>query len=181
MKTNLRKEIAVPEAVAAEVHSSILKIKGPKNSLEKSFLHPRVKIAVEGKKIVLTSNHATRREKTMLGSFASHIKNMVKGVQEVFVYKLKICSGHFPMNVSISAGDVIIKNFLGESVPRKVKVISGTEVKVNGNEITVSSASKELAGQMAARIESLCGVGSRDIRIFQDGCYIYDKAGKGVV
>src|SRR3989344_1778401 len=105
MKADIRKEIAIPESVQAEVHSSVLKIKGPKNVLEQSFLHPKIKVMVEGKKIILSSIRGSKREKTVMGSFAAHIKNMVRGVQDVFVYKLKICSGHFPMNVTVAGGE----------------------------------------------------------------------------
>ena len=181
VKADIRREIAIPESVQVEVHGALLKIKGSQHFLEQSFLHPKVKLTVEGKKVILFSERGSKREKTVLGSFAAHIKNMMKGVQDVFTYKLKICSGHFPMTVSVAGGEVVIKNFLGESVPRKIKILKGTEVKVAGNEITVSSPNKESAGQMAARIEKICDVGTRDIRIFQDGCYIYDKAGKGVI
>jgi len=54
---------------------------------------------------------------------------MIRGVTEGYTYKLKICSGHFPMNVSLK-GDVLeIKNFIGESVPRKLKIKEGSEEK----------------------------------------------------
>ena len=116
----------------------------------------------------------------MLGSFESHIVNMVRGVQELYVYKLKICSGHFPMSVSVAGNEVIIKNFLGEAVPRKVDIMKGAEVKVNGEEIIVTSADIEVAGQTAAKIETACKITNRDRRIFQDGCYITQKADKSM-
>ena len=84
------------------------------------------------------------------------------------------------MNVSISGQELIIKNFLGESVPRKVTILPGADVKVNGTEIIVSGSDKEVAGQTAARIENLCRITNRDRRIFQDGCYIIEKAGKSI-
>jgi large subunit ribosomal protein L6 len=179
MKIDLRKEIELPEGVTVNLETnSLVKLKGPKGEIERSFHHPKIKILVEGKTIVLTSLQATKREKTIIGSYESHIKNMVQGVQEGFVYKLKICSGHFPMNVNVSGDSIIIKNFLGESVPRKAKLIPTVEVKVNGEEIVVSGLDKELTGQMAARIERMCRITNRDLRIFQDGCYITHKAGK---
>jgi large subunit ribosomal protein L6 len=126
----------------------------------------------------LESKKSSKMEKKVIHSFAAHIKNMFKGVQEPHVYKLKICSGHFPMNVSVSGQEITIKNFFGESVPRKTTLPEKAEVKVNGDEIVITSADKEAAGQAAAKIESLCRITKRDIRIFQDGCYITEKAGK---
>ena len=178
MKEDLKKEIVLEEGVQVELAGTTLKIKGPKGEVERKFVHPKIKLTIEGEKIVMVSLKATKREKTIVGSFEAHIKNLIKGVVEPHVYKLKICSGHFPMNVAVSGQDLIIKNFLGESVPRKITFKEGVSVKINGTEIVVSSADKELAGQTAAKIETLCRITNRDRRIFQDGCYITEKAGK---
>ncbi len=176
MKEELRKEIELGAGVTASIDNSILKVKGPKGEVKKNFLHPKVSLSVENNKIILCAQKATKREKTMVGSFKAHIKNMIQGVKEPYRYKLKICSGHFPMSVSVSGNEVVIKNFLGEAVPRKIKIMPGAEVKVNGEEILVFSSDVEMAGQTAARIESACRITNRDRRIFQDGCYIVEKA-----
>lgn len=181
MKTDLRKEVALPSTVHAHLEGvALLHIKGPKGEVCKEFRHPKVQLKIESDKLVLAVPHATKREKTILGSFWSHIKNMVQGVQEPHVYQLKICSGHFPMNVSISGREFTIKNFLGETVPRKVILPREAEVKIAGTDITVSSPDKEAAGLASAKIENLCRITNRDIRIFQDGCYITRKVGKAV-
>ena len=178
MKEDIWREIVLVDGVTAKLDGIMLKVKGPEGEVERSFLHPKINLSVKDKKIVLGANKATKREKTIIGSYEAHIKNMIKGVRDFFVYKLKVCSGHFPMNVSVSGAEVIIKNFLGESVPRRVKLLENVEVKVSGTEIVVTSANKETAGQMAARIENLCRIANKDLRIFQDGCYIINKAGK---
>lgn len=181
MKIDLRKEVLLPSGVQAKLEGATLHVKGPKGEVIKKFPHPKVKLTLEKDKIVLTAPRATKREKTIAGSFWSHLKNMVKGVQEPHIYNLKICSGHFPMNVSISGTEFVIKNFLGETVPRRVIIPKGAEVKIAGTEIIVSSPDKEAAGLAAAKIENLCRITNRDIRIFQDGCYITYKVGKAVI
>lgn len=180
MKDDLIREIELPSGVIATFQGTLLRVKGPKGEVQKVFDHPRVQIVLEGNKLVLRSPKATKREKTQLGSYESHIRNIVQGVQELHVYKLKICSGHFPMSVTVSGQEVIIKNFLGEAVARRVTFDKQADVKVAGNDIVVSSPNKEVAGQTAAKIESLCRITNRDRRIFQDGCYITQKAGKEV-
>lgn len=180
MKDNLQREIKLKEGITAKLDGAILTIKGPVGEVSRNFLYPKITLTVEKNKIILLSKKATRREKTIIGSFEAHITNMVKGVENLHIYKLKICSGHFPMTVSVSGTEFIIKNFLGESVPRKVHLIPGVEVKINGNDITVRGPDKEACGQTAARIENLCRIVKRDCRVFQDGCYIVNKAGKDV-
>lgn len=180
MKDDLKREIELKAGVTAQLVSGLLKVKGPKGEVARVFSHPKITVSLEGNKVVLFAAKATKREKTMLGSFESHIENMVKGVQEPYVYRLKICSGHFPMNVSVAGNEVVIKNFLGEAVPRKVEIITGADVKVIGEEIVVSSVDIEVAGQTAAKIESACRITNRDRRIFQDGCYISHKGDKSM-
>ena len=84
------------------------------------------------------------------------------------------------MNVSVSGDELIIKNFLGEKIPRKIKLKQGVEVKVDGNTITVSGPDKELVGQVSADIEQKSRRPGFDKRIFQDGIYLIEKAGKKI-
>ncbi|MEK6969688.1 MAG: 50S ribosomal protein L6 [Nanoarchaeota archaeon] len=178
MKEDLTREIELKEKISVRLENNVLKVKGPKGELEREFTYPGVFLTVEGNKIILRAPQATKREKKIIGAFESHIINMVKGVEELHEYRLKICSGHFPMSVSVSGSEFVIKNFMGEVVPRKVHLVKNVDVKINGNIITICSLDKEAAGQAAAQIESLCRVTNRDRRIFQDGCYITHKAGK---
>jgi large subunit ribosomal protein L6 len=178
MKIDLKNEIELPEGVTVELNNAVLTIKGTKGEVSRDFAHPKINLSVEQNNIILSAMKATKKEKTLLGTMVAHLKNMVAGVQEPFTYKIKVCSGHFPMNVSVSGKDLVIKNFLGESVPRKVELIEGTNVKVNGDEIVIVGVDKEKTGQMAARIENSCRITNRDTRIFQDGCYMVHKAGK---
>lgn len=177
MREDLRKEIELPENIRFRTNQTI-KITGPQGEVGKKLVYPKIKIFQEGDKIILESKKASKREKKILNSFYAHLENMLKGVTEKHTYKLKICSGHFPMNVSVSNNQVLIKNFLGESVPRKLTIKPKAEVKIQGNEIIVTSTSKQVAGQVAADIEQLTKIKGRDLRIFQDGCWITYKNGK---
>ncbi len=175
MKSEIKKEIVLGEKVSAELKGTSLKIKGPKGEVERNFPDPQVVVKVESGKILVHSSKATKRIKMQFGSIFSHIKNMVQGVKEPHVYKLKICSGHFPMNVAVNGQEIVVKNFFGETVPRRATLPKGVEVKISGNDITITSVNLEAAGLAASTIENLCKITNRDIRIFQDGCYITKK------
>jgi len=179
-KKAIVKEIELPEGVSASYSNIELAVKGQKGELKRVFLSKKVDIKVDGNKITLTGKGTTKREKKMVGTFASHIRNMVKGAIEGHIYKLKICSGHFPMNVALNGKDLVIKNFFGEKHPRTLRIKDNVQLKVEGDLITVESISKELAGQCAADIESLTRRPNFDTRIFQDGIYIIEKDGKAI-
>ncbi len=180
MKQDIQREIELTEGVTAQIAEGVLTIKGAQGETSRALDHPKISVSVEGNTIKMSVQKATKREKMMMHTFAAHINNMVAGVTEPHVYKLKICSGHFPMSVEVTGQEVVIKNFLGETVPRRMAIIQGANVKIEGTEIIITSPNKEVAGQMAARIESGCRITNRDKRIFQDGCYIIHKSGKAI-
>lgn len=178
MKVDLKEEIVIPQGVQVSVGYGNVTVKGPKGEVSKALLHPRILIIVEKDKVVLVSKEATKREKKMVYTFRAHINHMIKGVLDSHVYKLKICSSHFPISVSFSNNVFSVKNFLGEKIPRTCKIRPGVDLKIDGDVIIVESIDKELAGQTAASIEQLCKITNRDTRIFQDGIYLIMKAGK---
>ena len=151
-------------------------VKGPKGEVKRLFKIKTVSMKIQDNKLVIEADKPTKREKKLANTIKAHVKNMILGVVEGHHYTLKICSGHFPMNVSISGNVISVKNFLGEKVPRKITIREGVTVKLDGDKITVEGIDKELTGQTAADLEQLTRVTNRDIRIFQDGIYIISKS-----
>ncbi len=86
----------------------------------------------------------------------------------------------FPDERSANKNELVINNFLGEKIPRKLQLKDNVDVKVEGEIITVKSFDKELAGQTAASIEQLTRRTNYDIRIFMDGIWIIEKDGKEI-
>ncbi len=176
-KEKITKDLELPEGVSVSSDDGLLLIKGLKG--ETKAVKPRnISIKIDAKKILLETKGVRKEDKKLIGTFAAHIKNMLKGSLHGHEYVLKICSGHFPMNVSIANKKLSVKNFLGEKVPRVLKLKENAEVKIEGDLIRVSSASKETAGQVSADIEQLTRRPGYDTRIFQDGIYIINKGGK---
>ena len=169
------REVEIPEGVNVEVKEGIVIVEGPKGKLERNLYHPKIAIEKVDNKIVVKCEFARRKEKALVGTFAAHIKNMIKGVTEGFVYKMKIVYSHFPMKVSVKGNEVIIENFLGEKSSRKAKIFGNVKVSIKGDEVTIEGINREEVGQTAANIEFATKVRDRDIRIFQDGIYIVSK------
>jgi len=174
MHEDIEEKITIPEGVEAKINTELV-VKGPKGELKRAF---PCKLEIKEKEVILKAKKATKNEKKIIKTSKAHINNMIKGVSEGFGYTLQICSVHFPMSVSVENGFVVIKNFLGETKERKAPMLPSVEVKVEGDLIKVFSADKEAAGQTAANIELATKIRNRDKRIFQDGIWIIEKAGK---
>lgn len=177
-KKEMKGELSLPEGVSAEVSAEGITLKGKGGEVTKRLINPFITITVENNIIQLVGKRATQREKKMIATFKAHLKNMIKGVTEGHFYTLKVCSGHFPMNVSVNNNELTIKNFIGEKVPRVLPLKEGVSVKVEGDLIKVEGPDKELTGQVSADIEELTKRSKYDTRIFQDGIYIINKDGK---
>ena len=172
------KEIELPEGISASVSGHLLTINGHKGEIKKEVKQWNVVIKAQNGKIIIESMRNTKKYKKVMGTTIAHIKNMVRGILQNYVYILKICSGHFPMNVSVSGTKLTVKNFLGEKVPRVLRLKEGANVKVDGDLIYVSGVDKDITSQVSADIEQLTRRTGYDSRIFQDGCYIIVKDGK---
>ncbi len=181
MKSNIDEKIALPQGVSVVIDHGSVKVKGPKGEVVRKMIAPQVSITADAEKVSFKSKKATKREKKMLYTFLAHTKNMIRGVQEPWVYKLKICAGHFPMSAAMSGNKFALKNFLGEKIPRECLIPAGVDVKVAGQEITVTAVDRELGGRVAGRLELLTFKSRKDQRTFQDGIYITQKPGKEYV
>ena len=170
----LRKEIEIPQGVEVEIGETI-KVKGPKGEVERILSFPTVNIVKKGNAVALEPKRLTKREKKIINTYQAHVKNMFKGVQETFKYEVKVCSGHFPMSVSVAGDELVVKNFYGEKVPRRAKIIPGVTVKVEGDLIKIEGCDIEKVGQTAANMEKSTRITNRDRRIFQDGLWITSK------
>ncbi len=171
-------EIEVPDNISVEIDNAILKVKGKKGEATRNFFDPLIEIKKQDKKILIVAKKKSKKMEKRVNTFKAHIRNMFIGVENGYTYILKICSSHFPMNVSISKDELIVKNFFGERKPRVLKIKEGVNVKLDGDQIIVESVDKEKAGNFAASIEALTRRPGYDTRIFQDGIYIISKAGK---
>ena len=177
MKT-LEKTAELGEA-SAEVANNTVKITGPKGTLERTFREKLIEITKKDKMLVISALSPGKKGKRVMNSIQAHLRNMVKGVTEGYEYQLKICSGHFPMNVAVSGKEITIKNFIGEKHPRNCRIKQDVEIKMDKETITVSGRDKEQVGQAAAEIEKATKIRNKDRRIFMDGIYITSKGQNG--
>ncbi len=172
----VKEKIDVPEGVELKLEGSTVEVSGPKGKLTRTFVFPKLVLKVEGRKVLIEAYSKRRRDKAAVSTVKSHLQNMFKGITTGIVYKLRVVYSHFPMTVKVEGKRVLIKNFLGERAPRVAKIVGESNVDVSGDEVVVSGIDKEHVGQTAFNIEQATFVRHRDLRTFQDGCYIVGRA-----
>ncbi len=172
------KEIVdIPEGVTVTIVDRNVTVKGQKVTLTRELPVSRIIMALQGNQVVLTCDLPKKKENALLGTFRSHITNMIIGVTNGFEYKMKIVYSHFPVKTSIKGNEFVIENFLGEKHPRKADILGDTKIKVKGDEVIVTGPNKEHVGQTAANIEQVTKIKRYDPRVFQDGIYLTQKGG----
>jgi large subunit ribosomal protein L6 len=177
MKTKVEEKIAIPEGVTCSYENNLLECKKDSKELSRKLEIPKVEVKVDSKEVTLICPKASKKEMKSIKSNVSHIKNIFSGLEETYTYELESCNVHFPMNIKAESDQVVITNFLGETVPRKARILPDVDVQIKGAKITVASIDKESAGQTAANLENATRVKGRDKRVFQDGIYITKKPG----
>ncbi|MFC6787779.1 50S ribosomal protein L6 [Halobaculum halobium] len=168
--------IELPEDVSADLDHLDLTIEGPNGSVTRRLWYPDVSVSTDENAVVIAyPDDADRQTNATVGTFASHVDNMVHGVTEGWEYEMEVFYAHFPMDVDVEGDEVVITNFLGETAPRRAAIRGDTDVQIDGEELVLTGPSKEDVGQTAASIEQLTRVTDKDTRIFQDGVYITRK------
>ncbi|UCD04267.1 MAG: 50S ribosomal protein L6 [Candidatus Woesearchaeota archaeon] len=170
--------IEIPEGIEVNIVNRTITVKGPKGELHRDFPKEYLSVVKKGNSVVISGK--VNKAKPIIGTFRSHITNMIRGVQEEFTYKMRVCFSHFPTTVEVQGDKFIVKNFLGGSKNREINIPKNVSVTVSGKEIEIKSVDKELAGSFAGVIEQKTRSRKKDLRIFQDGCYVISKAGKEV-
>jgi large subunit ribosomal protein L6 len=172
--------IELPDGVTHSIDGDTLTLSKDGSQITRDFRHSRVSVRVSDGSLEVHCDLPRRREKALSGTWAAHIRNMVKGIDTGFTYRLKAVYSHFPMTIKVQGNEMSITNLFGEKVPRIAPLPwSPADVKVevkNKVDVFVSGADIEKVGQTAANIERACRIRKRDRRVFQDGIYIVAKA-----
>ena len=170
-----RVEIDIPDDVSAETDHLELTVEGPNGSVTRRLWYPDIEVTVEDGVVAIASENEDAKTNATVGTFESHVSNMIHGVTDGWEYTMEVYYAHFPMQVTVEGGEVVIENFLGERAQRRTPVRGDTDVQIDGETVTLSGSDKEAVGQTAADIEQLTKVTDKDTRVFQDGVYIVEK------
>jgi large subunit ribosomal protein L6 len=169
-------KVTIPAGVIVTSDDGKLQVAGPKGTLERSLSNPSITITVEAKQVVVSTESNRKEHMALCGTFASHLRNMIKGVTEGFTYRMKVVYSHFPIQLKLTGNRLEINNFLGEKHARFARVEEGVKLTLGNDEITLEGMNKESLGTTASNIEHATKIRYRDPRVFQDGIYMTERA-----
>ncbi len=146
-----KQPIELPQGANAKLENGALSVTGPLGSLSRR-VHSDVSVSLlEDNKVKIEPAHRSISADALSGTFASHIKNMVKGVTKGYEKKLLIEG----VGLRFALNGNNIKLDLGFSHPVEMAVPEGLKVVIEKNLMTITGIDKELVGEFAAKIRAL--------------------------
>jgi large subunit ribosomal protein L6 len=145
-----KKPIAIPAKTEAAFSAGVLSIKGPLGEIKKSF-KPDIAFAIENGAITIAPVDENIGNPGLWGSYASHVRNMLAGVNKAYEKKLVIEGIGFKADVK--GTDLVLAVGFSHTVPMAIP--EGIKVTSEKNVITVSGIDAEKVGQFAAEIREV--------------------------
>lgn len=144
-----KKGATIPTGTTVTQNDTVVTVKGPLGELSRDFRGP-VDIKVEGATMVFTPKNSSKEARALWGTYASHLVNMVAGVNTAFSKKLIIEGVGYKVEPQ---GNVLVFS-LGFSHKVPMNIPSDVKVLVEKNILTISSINKESVGQFAAQVRA---------------------------
>lgn len=145
-----KQPIAIPAGVEANIKDGLVTIKGSKGELSRAFKTDVISIEIEENAFVLGLAEESVFSKALIGTYASHLKNMIAGVTEGFTKKLIVEGVGFRSEVKGKE----LHMQLGFSHPVIMEIPEGLSTTAEKNVITVTGINKEQTNQFAAQIRA---------------------------
>ncbi len=145
-----KKPIEIPAKTEVTLSGNIITVKGPLGELSKVVRTDVLDFTIENNEVIVTTKDSSLETNALWGTFASHIRNMIAGVNQEYVIKLIIEGVGYKADVQ---GTTLIMN-LGFSHQVKLEVPKGLTCKIEKGELTLAGIDKEVIGQFAAVVRS---------------------------
>lgn len=171
--------ISIPENCQVTLNNKILNITGAAGTNSYDFNHIMMVMDIVENTIRLRLWNGDRSSKSKIITASSQIKNMIKGAQNGFKYKLRAVYKHFPISFCISEDKQTlgVLNYLGQKNKREFKMRGKTIVEMDPERdtISISGCNLEDVSQSAGTIQNSFRPRKFDFRVFLDGIYISTK------
>ncbi len=146
-----RMPITVPPVVAVSIENSEVTVTGPKGELRRC-LSPDISITQHNNSLIVSRPSDSKVHRSLHGLTRTLLANMVEGVTKGFEKNLEIVGVGYRAE---KVGDKLVVR-VGYSHLVEVLPLPGVSLAVEGtNRIKVTGVSKEVVGEMAAKIRAI--------------------------
>ncbi|MBU6370694.1 MAG: 50S ribosomal protein L6 [Patescibacteria group bacterium] len=145
-----KKPIAIPEKTTVAVAQGTVTVKGPLGELSRPF-KKNIRIAVADNHVTLAPAAETLENKALWGTYASHIKNMIAGVNKEYVKRMVVEGIGY--KADIAPADITLK--VGFSHPVKVAIPKGIKITSDKGVLVIAGIDKELVSSFAAGLRAI--------------------------
>lgn len=145
-----KKGIEIPAKTEVKIDGGVVTVKGPLGELKREF-KKNIAITVVENKVELKPVKENIENNALWGTYASHIKNMIEGVNNGYTKKL-IVEG-IGYRADATATDVTFK--VGFSHPVKVSIPKDLKLTSEKGLITITGMDKENVSRFASEIKSI--------------------------
>ena len=141
--------VTIPKGVTVTFENGLLTVKGAKATLSREIKND-VEVKIEGETVTLVPGK-TVAAKALWGTYAAHLRNMVKGVTEGFTRILEIEGVGY--RAEVKGNDLVLSVGFSHTVP--LAIPEGITAEVVKNVITLTGADKDELGQYAANVRKV--------------------------
>jgi large subunit ribosomal protein L6 len=145
-----KQQLAIPANTEVSYKEGLFSVKGPLGTLTRK-LDDVVTITIENNVVSFAPKGEDTFSRAIWGTYASHVKNMLSGVNAPYVKKLILEGVGFKSDVKGNTLNLA----LGFSHPVVVTIPAGLTVTAEKNLITISGIDKELVGSFAASVRAM--------------------------
>lgn len=142
-------EIKTGNTVA--LNGNILSVKGKGGEIKKVIDINTVDVKIEDNKITVSPKRNDKKSRSLWGTYAAHIKNMLKGVDAPFEKVLVMEGVGFKWEINGKQ----VKLALGFSHPVLVDIPEGLTVTIEKLTMKIVGIDKDMVGSFAKNIRSL--------------------------
>ncbi|MDR2123514.1 MAG: 50S ribosomal protein L6 [Desulfovibrio sp.] len=142
--------VPLPKGVEAAPQDGIIRVKGPKGSLE-TPLDEYLNYEFRDGEVLITRKDDSRTARARHGLRRTLLANCVEGVDKGFSKTLEVIG----VGYRVAVKGRTVELALGFSHPVPVDLPQGIEAKAEGQKLTLYGIDKEQVGELAARIRRL--------------------------
>lgn len=145
-----KKPIQLPEKTEVSYNNHVIKISGPKGTLEEA-IHPSIDIKIDGNTLNVEIIGDDKNADAFHGMTRANVANMVKGVSDGFERILEV--NGIGYRVEIKEQTIVLS--VGYSKPVEYILPDAIKASAEKNQIKLTGINKQQLGQIAAELRSI--------------------------